>query len=193
MISKRAKDIPPFIVMDVMRAANERAAAGHDVLHLEVGQPDTPAPRAVLDELIRVGALQLEPDNRVRLVHEAFTPTADEAIKFHILGTDVNLLISTIENNIDKNGHEPYFQRKVYYDNLPDEVLADFRKMTRWQAQKLLNDLDSHLAINDRDVNPGIKGTGRNMGRRSPWGAERHRSKRSRRWTKPTILSISPS
>lgn len=41
--------VPPFIVMDVMRAANERAAAGEDVLHLEVGQPGTPAPRAALD------------------------------------------------------------------------------------------------------------------------------------------------
>jgi len=41
--------VSPFIVMDVMRAANERAAAGEDVLHLEVGQPGTPAPRAVLD------------------------------------------------------------------------------------------------------------------------------------------------
>ncbi len=35
--------VPPFIVMDVLRAANERAAAGADVLHLEVGQPGTPA------------------------------------------------------------------------------------------------------------------------------------------------------
>ncbi len=51
MISKASKRgaIAPFIVMDVMRAANERAASGHDILHLEVGQPDTPAPRAVLD------------------------------------------------------------------------------------------------------------------------------------------------
>ncbi|MEE8145591.1 MAG: aminotransferase class I/II-fold pyridoxal phosphate-dependent enzyme [Kiloniellales bacterium] len=40
--------IAPFIVMDVMRAANERAAAGEEVLHLEVGQPGTPAPGAVL-------------------------------------------------------------------------------------------------------------------------------------------------
>jgi aspartate/methionine/tyrosine aminotransferase len=39
--------IPPFIVMDVMRAANERAALGEDVLHLEVGQPGTPAPVGV--------------------------------------------------------------------------------------------------------------------------------------------------
>ncbi|NIA68776.1 aminotransferase class I/II-fold pyridoxal phosphate-dependent enzyme [Pelagibius litoralis] len=41
-------NVPPFIVMDVMRAANEREAAGGDVLHLEVGQPGTPAPDAVL-------------------------------------------------------------------------------------------------------------------------------------------------
>ena len=47
-ISKRGI-IPPFIVMDVMRAANERASAGKDVLHLEVGQPSTFAPMAVID------------------------------------------------------------------------------------------------------------------------------------------------
>ena len=41
--------IPPFIVMDVMRAANERAASGKDVLHLEVGQPSTSAPAKVLE------------------------------------------------------------------------------------------------------------------------------------------------
>jgi aspartate/methionine/tyrosine aminotransferase len=41
--------VPPFIVMDVLRAANERAAAGADVLHLEVGQPGTGAPAKVLD------------------------------------------------------------------------------------------------------------------------------------------------
>jgi aspartate/methionine/tyrosine aminotransferase len=40
--------IAPFIVMDMMRAANERAASGADVLHLEVGQPDTTAPQPVL-------------------------------------------------------------------------------------------------------------------------------------------------
>ena len=41
-VSNRA-DISPFIVMDVMRAANRREATGKDVLHLEVGQPDTAA------------------------------------------------------------------------------------------------------------------------------------------------------
>jgi aspartate/methionine/tyrosine aminotransferase len=38
--------IDPFIVMDVMREANAREAIGGDVIHMEVGQPATPAPRA---------------------------------------------------------------------------------------------------------------------------------------------------
>lgn len=47
-VSKRGT-IPPFIVMDVLRAANEREAQGEGVLHLEVGQPCTSAPKLVLE------------------------------------------------------------------------------------------------------------------------------------------------
>ena len=39
--------VPPFIAMDVLRAANEREATGASVIHLEVGQPGTQAPAAV--------------------------------------------------------------------------------------------------------------------------------------------------
>lgn len=42
-VSRRGR-VPPFLVMEVMRAAAERAATGRDVLHLEVGQPATSAP-----------------------------------------------------------------------------------------------------------------------------------------------------
>lgn len=51
MVLKVAKrgEVPPFIVMDVMQAAADREAAGDDVLHLEVGQPSTSAPRAVIE------------------------------------------------------------------------------------------------------------------------------------------------
>lgn len=40
--------IDPFHVMEVMKAAAERAATGAEVLHLEVGQPSTPAPQTAL-------------------------------------------------------------------------------------------------------------------------------------------------
>lgn len=117
--------------------------------------------RAVLDELTRLGALKRESENCVRLVQDAFTPTNDEAIKFHILGTDVGSLIATIDHNIDPRAQPPFFQRKVLYDNLPEEILADFRRMSGQQAQKFLDNMDRYLAINDRDLNPEIRGTGR--------------------------------
>ena len=41
--------VEPFIVMEVMRAAIDREAAGERVIHMEVGQPGAPAPRPVLD------------------------------------------------------------------------------------------------------------------------------------------------
>src|SRR5579885_2379064 len=51
-VARRAA-VPPFIAMEVLRAANERAAAGEKVLHLEIGQPDTGAPAAVLEAAAR--------------------------------------------------------------------------------------------------------------------------------------------
>jgi aspartate/methionine/tyrosine aminotransferase len=41
--------VPPFIAMEVLRDANERAARGENILHLEVGQPSTSAPRGVIE------------------------------------------------------------------------------------------------------------------------------------------------
>ena len=47
-VARRAS-IPPFIAMEMLRAANARAAAGERVLHLELGQPDGGAPQPVIE------------------------------------------------------------------------------------------------------------------------------------------------
>ena len=49
----RRSAIPPFIAMEVLAAANVREAAGARVLHLEVGQPGSSAPAAVLEAAAR--------------------------------------------------------------------------------------------------------------------------------------------
>ena len=48
--------VDPFIVMDVMEAARAAEAAGRSVIHMEVGQPGTPAPKAALLALERAMA-----------------------------------------------------------------------------------------------------------------------------------------
>ncbi|MEI2805122.1 pyridoxal phosphate-dependent aminotransferase [Albidovulum sp.] len=45
--------VDPFIVMDVMEAARAAEAAGRHIIHMEVGQPSTPAPAAARAALAR--------------------------------------------------------------------------------------------------------------------------------------------
>ena len=52
MASHRASSVESFKVMDVLRRANELQAAGHNVLHCEVGQPETGAPKTVADAAV---------------------------------------------------------------------------------------------------------------------------------------------
>jgi aspartate/methionine/tyrosine aminotransferase len=47
-VSHRSERVDPFIVMDVMAAAAAKEAGGDTVIHLEVGQPSTPAPKGAL-------------------------------------------------------------------------------------------------------------------------------------------------
>lgn len=47
MISKKAQEIPPFIVMDVLEKAQELERKGEHVIHLEVGEPDFDTPECI--------------------------------------------------------------------------------------------------------------------------------------------------
>jgi len=46
-ISTRMQDISPFYVMDLLAQAKQLEAEGHDVIHLEVGEPDFPTPQSI--------------------------------------------------------------------------------------------------------------------------------------------------
>jgi len=47
--TKRANEIPPFIVMDVLERAHELEREGRDIIHLEIGEPDLPTPGCICD------------------------------------------------------------------------------------------------------------------------------------------------
>jgi aspartate/methionine/tyrosine aminotransferase len=53
MISKKAQDIPPFIVMDVLEKAQELERMGEHVIHLEVGEPDFDTPECISEACYR--------------------------------------------------------------------------------------------------------------------------------------------
>lgn len=121
---------------------------------------DVPA-RAVLDELLRVGAVEHLEDGRIRLLSRAYVPRTSDLDKLEILGADVSDLIYTIDHNLQHGAADPFFQRKVMYDNLPADAISAFRALSAEQAQVLLEKMDQWLAKHDRDVNPSVKGAGR--------------------------------
>jgi aspartate/methionine/tyrosine aminotransferase len=49
--SKRG-NVDPFIVMDVMEAAREAEESGRRIIHMEVGQPGTPAPKQATNSVV---------------------------------------------------------------------------------------------------------------------------------------------
>lgn len=60
MRKSQRSEVDPFIVMDVMEAAAKAEAAGRHIIHMEVGQPGTPAPvgaRRALSAAMEDGAL----------------------------------------------------------------------------------------------------------------------------------------
>jgi hypothetical protein len=117
--------------------------------------------RAVLDELVRVGAVALLSGARVRLLIRSYVPSASDHEKLGILGSDVADLINSIDHNLQHGRKQPFFQRKVMYDNLPHEALSELRAQCAANSQALLEQLDRRIARRDRDVNPDVRGSGR--------------------------------
>lgn len=108
--------------------------------------------RAVLDELVRVGAVQQREDQRVELVSRGYVPLHSAPDKLAILGVDVADLIDTIDHNIQHGAEDPRFQRKVMYHAIPATALPGFRRLSASQAQALLERLDRWLQEHDTDL-----------------------------------------
>jgi hypothetical protein len=117
--------------------------------------------RAMLDELLRVGAVNQLKDGRICLLSRGYIPQKGPVEKLQVLGTDTADLISTIDHNVYQKPSKPRFQRKVMYDNVPVEAAKEFQVLAAAQGQELLETLDRWLSHRDRDVNPSSKGTGR--------------------------------
>lgn len=118
-------------------------------------------PRAILDELIKVGVVEQNPQGEIKLLARAYIPQHGTLEKLALLGRDVAGLISTMDENIHGVNEKPKFQRKVFYDNLPEEALPKLQVLLADKGQEFLEFLDQWMATHDRDANPDAEGTGR--------------------------------
>jgi len=118
-------------------------------------------PRAVLDELIRVGTVELSPAGEVRLLSRGYIPTGGTEEKLGILGSDAAELIAAIAHNIERPAGEAFLQRKVYYDNIGSEAAPELRRRVRDAGGRFVREMNRLLAGYDRDRHPDAPGGAR--------------------------------
>src|SRR5215471_10426962 len=77
-LAARVQEIAPFHVMEVQTAARALEAAGRDIVHLEIGEPDFPTPEPVLEAARRALA-----DGRIYYTSALGLPALRTAIARH--------------------------------------------------------------------------------------------------------------
>jgi hypothetical protein len=113
--------------------------------------------KAMMKELLRIGAAEQQSKHKITLVQAAYIPSGDENQKYDFLGEDTASMISTIAHNIIAHDEEPFFQRKVRYNKIPEECLGEFKKLANKEGQELLTKLNRWLSRYDMDQHPEIK------------------------------------
>ncbi len=108
---------------------------------------DVPA-RAVLDELVRVGTVSIN-ENLVTLARKGYVPHESEEAMLTLFSTSARDLLTTLDHNVSGEGLSR-LQMSVAYDNVSEENLRTFQKISNEKALALLRELDSTLATFDR-------------------------------------------
>lgn len=80
MIARRAEDLAPFMVMEVLERAREMERQGEDIIHLEVGEPDFSVPSPV-----KKATFQALEDGATHYTHSLGDIELREAICKHYL------------------------------------------------------------------------------------------------------------
>ena len=106
-------------------------------------------PRAIADELRRVGAIE-EVEGKLRMTTRGYVPAGDPESVAEIMGLDTAELIETIDHNMQAPSDEKLFQLKVLSDNVPAEYVEEFNAYSARLSRPVLEELNRWLA--DRDL-----------------------------------------
>lgn len=105
--------------------------------------------RAVMDELLRVGAIKVLNAKRVKMVRHGYVQSRGEDEMLSLMGEDAAHLIKTILFNIENKGKVSRFQKKVMYHTVPKEVIPMLKKLVYQKSQATLEEIDRFLALHD--------------------------------------------
>lgn len=104
-------------------------------------------PRAVLDELIRVEAVEKRSDGKIRLLNPRYVPIGAEDARdyFDILGQAAGGLVTTISHNTDPKCEETWLQGVTFNDRIPAEKAQEIAAHIKDRGRELIFEIDDYL------------------------------------------------
>ena len=103
--------------------------------------------RALLDELVRVGAAVETDDGYVRLLNRTYVPSPLDPVGLERLGNVVNYFVDTVDFNLQKKKQgEGRFERyAITMEGIAPDSFAAFDHLVREKGQEFLEILDDWL------------------------------------------------
>jgi len=102
---------------------------------------------AILEELIRVGAVEKKENGYVKMTEQGYVPQNNQAEKLRIVSTHFADMLSTGIHNIEHEKSEARFQRAVVYQNVPNHLIDEFKQFSDEKSQQLLVEYSEWLHI----------------------------------------------
>ena len=102
---------------------------------------------AILDELIRVGAVEKTENGYVKMTEQGYVPQNSQAEQLRIVSTHFADMLSTGIHNIEHEKSEARFQRAVVYQNVPNHLIDEFKQYSDEKSQQLLVEYSEWLQI----------------------------------------------
>lgn len=99
-------------------------------------------PRAVLDEWLRLGVVDIDEKDRIYLIDEAFVPSKGFEEKVFYLGRNIHDHLASARHNV-QGGTPTFLERSVYYDDLTIKSVAALSELSEEEAMRLLKIINS--------------------------------------------------
>ena len=104
-------------------------------------------PRAMLDELKRVGAADETAGGQVRVLARSYLPSKTDPATLDFMALALTDLAETLDHNLDAMPNEKLFERRVWTPaGIPSEAIGEFRVLAGDRGQQFLELLDDWLS-----------------------------------------------
>jgi hypothetical protein len=109
------------------------------------------APRAMLDELMRVNAVERLATGSFKVLMRIYIPERLHPDALQRFGESLRDFIATLEYNMEKKGPAPgRFERKVFADDgLRQDLLPAFESLLRTKCMNVLVELDNWISAQE--------------------------------------------